>query len=972
MGLDVSGVSNETTTTPTITFAKRHGLAGIVTYSSLVGGATYVNGTYQNVKLLNGSQTGSWKGATAKVVVSGVGTITSAEIVSSGSGYSNGESLFFDASVIGNGDDTARFNIVTSGISAAIGNVVQFTGAGTTSDTYHRITGIATDNTIGIARTVGDPVITTNQYAFVVGPSIQITSTTSSSGITTFTCSSPHGLFTGNKFRVIDSSNNNKGDYLVKDRVGVNTFTATTPNISVAGGYILKHGLSANNASSDSSGENLGTRSITLYDEENLVVGATITASSTTIKVSSPVGAAATTNRFPLGSYIQIDEEIMRVSTGTLTGTGNNELSVIRGSLATRQVAHDNGSLIKKIKPIPIELRRPSILRASGHTFEYLGYGPGNYSTGLPQVQTITLTEREEFLVQSQERSAGVVVYTGMNNRGDSFVGNRKTSSATGEETTFDNPIPTVTGADPSRLSVIFDEVIVKERLVVEGGNSGTVLSQFDGPVTFNKEAKFSDLVNIKGQLKVSNTEQSTSTTTGALIVSGGVGIAKNLSVGGALGVTGATTLSSTLSVASGITVNSGGINASGQTITASTFVGTLNNLLTLNTSGTGLSGSTSYNNSGAATFTVTSNATSSGTTSGTIVARGTDGNFTAGTITATLSGNVTGNVTGNVVGDVTGNVTGNLTGTATNATNVEVTTSATSSSFKIPFVNTTASITGNYGLLQDSGTTFTYNPSSNTLTAGIFSGTLSNLLTLNTSGTGLSGSTSYNNSGAATFTVTSDATSANTGGTIVSRDGSGNFSAGTITAAALNVTNATTLNSTLDVTGAATLNSTLVVRDRIECVTPNGGTTGGLRIKANATTGISYLQFTNNAATAEFANIAVKSGSVTLSGALNVTGDITAFYTSDQRLKDNITPIPNALDKVLSISGNTFDWNEKSEKEGNDVGVVAQEILEVLPEAVTTRDNGYLAVRYEKLVPLLIEAIKELKAEINELKGVG
>jgi hypothetical protein len=105
VGLDVSGVSNETTTTPTITFAKRHGLAGIVTYSSLVGGATYVNGTYQNVKLLNGSQTGSWKGATAKVVVSGVGTITSAEIVSSGSGYSNGESLFFDASVLGNGDD---------------------------------------------------------------------------------------------------------------------------------------------------------------------------------------------------------------------------------------------------------------------------------------------------------------------------------------------------------------------------------------------------------------------------------------------------------------------------------------------------------------------------------------------------------------------------------------------------------------------------------------------------------------------------------------------------------------------------------------------------------------------------------------------------------------------------------------------------------------------------------------------------
>jgi hypothetical protein len=223
----------------------------------------------------------------------------------------------------------------------------------------------------------------------------------------------------------------------------------------------------------------------------------------------------------------------MRVATNTLTGGGSNEITVIRGVLATKQISHDSGSLIRKIKPIPIEFRRPSIVRASGHTFEYLGYGPGNYSTGLPQVQVITLTEREEFLVQSQERSGGVVVYTGMNNNGDSFIGNRKTSSSTGEEITFDNPIPTVTGEDPSRLSVIFDEVTVKERLVVEGGNSGAVLSQFDGPVTFNKGVKFNDSVNIKAQLKVSDSTQSTSTTNGALVVSGGVGIAKNLNVGG-------------------------------------------------------------------------------------------------------------------------------------------------------------------------------------------------------------------------------------------------------------------------------------------------------------------------------------------------------------------------------------------------------------------------------------------------------
>ena len=104
--------------------------------------------------------------------------------------------------------------------------------------------------------------------------------------------------------------------------------------------------------------------------------------------------------------------------------------------------------------------------------------------------------------------------------------------------------------------------------------------------------------------------------------------------------------------------------------------------------------------------------------------------------------------------------------------------------------------------------------------------------------------------------------------------------------------------------------------------------------------------------------------------GNLSAIGDIIAYAASDERLKDNIAPITNALDKVLSISGNTFDWNEKSDHEGNDVGVIAQEILEVLPEAVTTRDTGYLAVRYEKIIPLLIEAIKEQQETITNLQN--
>ena len=92
--------------------------------------------------------------------------------------------------------------------------------------------------------------------------------------------------------------------------------------------------------------------------------------------------------------------------------------------------------------------------------------------------------------------------------------------------------------------------------------------------------------------------------------------------------------------------------------------------------------------------------------------------------------------------------------------------------------------------------------------------------------------------------------------------------------------------------------------------------------------------------------------------------------------IKSTKPPIvkPNAVDKVLKISGNTFDWKEGYENihphKGNDVGVIAQEIEQILPQIVTNRDNGYKAVQYEKIVPLLIEAIKELSAKVKELES--
>ena len=114
-----------------------------------------------------------------------------------------------------------------------------------------------------------------------------------------------------------------------------------------------------------------------------------------------------------------------------------------------------------------------------------------------------------------------------------------------------------------------------------------------------------------------------------------------------------------------------------------------------------------------------------------------------------------------------------------------------------------------------------------------------------------------------------------------------------------------------------------------------------------------------------------------TTSGEIWAYGDIVANKSSDRRLKKYIKNIKNPLDKLSKINGVTFEWKKTDDKmkrevhshEGHDVGVIAQEIEEVLPEIVATRDNGYKAVYYEKLVPLLIEAVKELKAEVDELK---
>ena len=101
------------------------------------------------------------------------------------------------------------------------------------------------------------------------------------------------------------------------------------------------------------------------------------------------------------------------------------------------------------------------------------------------------------------------------------------------------------------------------------------------------------------------------------------------------------------------------------------------------------------------------------------------------------------------------------------------------------------------------------------------------------------------------------------------------------------------------------------------------------------------------------------------------VNGDVIAFAASDIRLKENISPIENALNMINSLSGNTFDWKEGQSNKGMDTGILAQEVEALgLPGITQTRDNGVKAVRYDRLIPVLIEAVKELTAKVKTLEN--
>lgn len=147
-----------------------------------------------------------------------------------------------------------------------------------------------------------------------------------------------------------------------------------------------------------------------------------------------------------------------------------------------------------------------------------------------------------------------------------------------------------------------------------------------------------------------------------------------------------------------------------------------------------------------------------------------------------------------------------------------------------------------------------------------------------------------------------------------------------------------------------------------------NGATTNMI-VKNDGRVGIGKLNPSSNTKLDVTGNTRI-TGTLSATSTIYSDGDIIAYASSDARLKNNIVPITSALEKLITINGVEYDWNAdlQNTHTGHDVGVIAQEIEQILPEAVITRDDGYKAVRYEKLIPLLIQAIKELSNKV-ELK---
>lgn len=478
--LSLSGIGNSQIT---IVTDREHNLNNITNFSFTSGSGYSPSSVLYAVQL--NTLTGNGSGATAKVTTNSSGQVTGVELIDSGSSFNVGNTLSIP------GGSTLSIITVTA-IGSYVGSSLELCNFSNSElNSSFEVTSVTDSKTIVLSAPLGISTYTPNtsgstHFALKSHYSLNINSIqfNPSVGVATISCNKSHGLYPGNKINITNTGISTfNTEHIVKDIIGISTFTISINSsipLSSSSGKIAKKALSSNGRNIGSGEENLPSRGLYFYDGYSTTINQTFDQNSNTISFSNSSGIKR-------GDYYIVNSEIIRIL------SSSNPFTVKRGAFGTFKTTAVAETIIKKIKVIPSEIRRPSFMRASGHTFEYLGYGPGNYSTGMPQKQDRVLSEIEVIVSQSRKQKGGTVVYNGMNDLGETFTGSKKISSATGEETIFDSPLLTYTGDDAQGQvetvsNGLFDEVLVRQRLTVEGGDNNNQTSQFFGPVNFTQK----------------------------------------------------------------------------------------------------------------------------------------------------------------------------------------------------------------------------------------------------------------------------------------------------------------------------------------------------------------------------------------------------------------------------------------------------------------------------------------------------
>jgi len=521
VGIGLTNLVSIGSTEQKIFTSVEHGLNRITKLSIVSGGSNYGDGSgsggdFYNAKLVAIGASVTGEGATAKITIDSSGTITNVTLMDGGSAYGIGNTL----SVTGVASTTGHVAgvVKVDSIYDNTGDVVRISGI--SSDAYSPYNELyrITDVRVGFAKSVDvtaateistSPVsstsgigniVTQNSYIYQTGTAITISSLSynATTGVGIVTTTSNHGLRIDNKVRFVDFAGNASiynGSFVVTENRSLTSFSVNIgvglTSFAASQGRVYREGYASNQGIITPENESLNGRMVPTYDGTTTQLSADV--------VNQTIDEISISNisnlNILIGDYLTIDDEIVRVKTTT---TGSNPLKVFRSVLGTKAGIHPVGSVVRKIHVNPIELRRHSIIRASGHTFEYVGFGPGNYSTAFPDRQDRDISPKEELLTQSKRRKGGVNFYTGMNDQGVSYTGNKKLSSVTGQEEIFDTPIQTITGDDignRSDLNIVnATEGAFSRSIKIEGGSDNKASSEFSGPIIFNnKVTSFSE-----------------------------------------------------------------------------------------------------------------------------------------------------------------------------------------------------------------------------------------------------------------------------------------------------------------------------------------------------------------------------------------------------------------------------------------------------------------------------------------------